>query len=631
MLGVCMQNMTPLNNQEILLKRIEEREESSKPPSAVSLEMAQIIASKKILNAFRKYKARKELKNLKFESTKSVARESLEIKEPEKNEIKETNLSTNNNESVFSGKSINLINFTDTSSDEYRYENIDEFEGRLIVLEEIFIDRRNSYFVKGETPLVELVCKVAKETRHYNSDLKMVLTHKYFGEYFPALVETLKKVNASGVPQLFSFPKQAIIEILDAGIKSGHFSSQAMVPFILDLVIFSVDNDKFEVMDKVCEFFPDMIQSNAVEIIEKLMIKGQSASDVENLVARIGVKPMHYELWQQIAKRSPLDEKFYEDFSQLSPKHKAVLYQAAFAYNNPFLHEPADQPIKPEQYSVNVMWINKNKMPKEQEFLFGKGATCEERESDFKKSFIEPVSEWVKKNPGSAVNIWFDSEMAHPQAIERSQSNLLTALEGVPHGKIQFRDVRSIGVVSSNPSVFNERMPIYFRADLLRAIISDHILRSKETQYSVYADIDVKPQSANELFDKKTIHFLDDLGFVMAKGGNLGFENSFQIFNGNHEQALDSHRRIIIDLSVEMGNFKPNAIKEQQIYDTYSAMMTHLLIKDGRYGQFATLSRSLKELRYDRWVQQPVGSGGAFYLREIMPRKPVQVPPSRFG
>ena len=103
-------------------------------------------------------------------------------------------------------------------------------------------------------------------------------------------------------------------------------------------------------------------------------------------------------MWLAIAKGTCPDQKFEQEFRSLLPRHQQLLYQAAFAYNNPFLHEPADLPIRPEQYSINLMWINKNKMPPEQEFLFGKGL-------NFEKGFISPVSNWAKKNPGSSINI----------------------------------------------------------------------------------------------------------------------------------------------------------------------------------------------------------------------------------
>jgi hypothetical protein len=323
----------------------------------------------------------------------------------------------------------------------------------------------------------------------------------------------------------------------------------------------------------------------------------------------------------------------------MSTGQQRTLYDSAFVYKNPFIYEPSDPPITADQYSINLMWINKKKVPEDQEFLFGNGSSCKERGLDFHNRFIKPVSKWARTNPGSPINIWVDSEMATPQVIERSRIALETALEGTSHGIIQFRDVRSMDVVRSNPRAFSEKIPVYFRVDLLRAIAADYTLREKETKFFVYGDIDMKPLSAKQIFDKRTVNFLNDFGFVMAKGGHLGFENGFQILNGDNPQFMDSHRKVIIDLSVEMTLEKPDEIQELQIYDTYPAMVTHFLDADGRYGKFHAkedeedLGR-LSIFRYDRFGtlahrNLPLGNREV-KLGKIMPRKPVRLPPSYF-
>ena len=195
----------------------------------------------------------------------------------------------------------------------------------------------------------------------------------------------------------------------------------------------------------------------------------------------------------------------------------------------------------------------------------------------------------------------------------------------------------------SHEPVFNEDMPVYFRVDLLRAIIGDYLLRHRETQFFVYGDIDMIPLSARELFDKKTVGFLNEYGFVMAKGGFLGFENGFQILNGEHPQFMDSHRKVIVDLSLNMALEEPRDIGEQQIYDTYRAMVAHFFDADGRYGPFCfhttpkDEAEKLRWFRFDSFKNHGHLSGdltfaeGEINLRTMMPRKPVRLPPSHFG
>ena len=132
----------------------------------------------------------------------------------------------------------------------------------------------------------------------------------------------------------------------------------------------------------------------------------------------------------------------------------------------------------------------------------------------------------------------------------------------------------------------------------------------------------------------------------MAKGGHLGFENGFQIWNGKNAQSMDSHRKVIIDLSVEMALEKPDKLARYQIYDTYPAMVSHLFgergdygkldiwkaeqLKDAKYEGFG-VAQKLREFRYDRFgtmahTYLPFGEGKEIKLSEVMPCKPVRLP-----
>jgi hypothetical protein len=386
---------------------------------------------------------------------------------------------------------------------------------------------------------------------------------------------------------------------------------------------------------------PNAFLNIGSDIIEELLTRGHDASIALNAALEFeklgGELDLYHRLWLQIACKDNLKEQQAKTFSTLSPGQQQTLYNAAFLYNNASIHEPPDHLISPEQYSINLMWINEEKMLSDQQLLFGNGATLEERYLDFQMRFIKPVSAWAKANPESIVNIWLDSLMANHSAIEYAKSNIKTFLAGTSHAKIQFRDVRSISKVHKNPSVFSENIPIYFRVDLLRAIAAEHILTEKEAQFFVYGDIDMEPLSKEQLFDKKTMDFLEDYGFVMAKGGHLGFENGFQILNGNHPQFMDSHSKVLIDLNIEMATEKPTSIVEQQIYDSYPAMLTHFLDNDGRYGKLNLSIESLEKLklfRFDKFKTSahkilPLGCSKA-RLKEVIPRKPVKLPPSHF-
>ncbi len=528
------------------------------------------------------------------------------------------------------------------------------FEGELVVLEKTYDENCNRKYLIIDTPVEGILFKASQRPSYGNGrSIKSALSHKGFDKYRSKFIDHVLSADESGIPRLFGFSNAAALDIIEVGSKTGSIDPLKIVDPISGrhLLIQAANWGNSELIAKLIDLFPQAFQTSGQDVITEFLQVGHSqydAMDLAEIFNQVGGKlDVYHSLWLQVAIGNKPDEDFKKEFNLLSSKQKQVLYDAAFHYNNTFIHEPADIPVTPEQYSINLMWINKNKIPIDQELLFGDGTSLEQREQDFQERFIKPVSKWAKASPGSRINIWVDGEMATSDAIKNSCAALLKSLEGTSHGTIQFRDVRSIEVVSSHLEVFSEKMPVYFRVDLLRAIAADHTLRKKETKFFVYCDIDMKPLTRQELFDNRTVNFLDDYGFVMAKGGCLGFENGFQILSGENEQFMESHRKVIIDLSVEMALKRPSEIKEQQIYDTYPAMITHFLAEDGRYGKLKLAEKSsnnevsenptkkLKRFRYDRFgttahFRLPFEKGDV-KIRDIMPRKPVRLPSSYFG
>ena len=266
-----------------------------------------------------------------------------------------------------------LIKYHDKSSGEYIYESVTEFEGELIVLEEIFRESgHKSHYVLGKkTPLATLVWNAATEAYSIPDakNLKKVLNHKGFAEHLPGFIEKALTLDEFEVPRLFALPEKAIIEIMVSGEQKGLINPLS----VGNLFIHAACSKNYKLIEKLAELFPDIFQSIAEEVIEKLITCGYLISDVQNLIMKMNKKPDYYDLWLEIATGKQPKQGFDKEFTTLSSKHQKLLYQAAFAYNNIFLHEPADLPITPEQYSINLMWINKSKIPVEQEFLFGDG------------------------------------------------------------------------------------------------------------------------------------------------------------------------------------------------------------------------------------------------------------------
>lgn len=523
---------------------------------------------------------------------------------------------------------------------EKRELEIYDVDGKLVVLEKTWNEDYRGKYAITDIPVETVLLKsIQKPSYGDGESIKNVLSHKSFNENRRRFIDHILAADESGTPRLFGLSNFAALDVIEMGSRMMSLNPLEIVDPVSgrNFMTQAAHWGSAELLNKLIDLFSRDFLSVGQSVIAELLIQGHPIGLVNDVIEQFkklgGVLDTHHSLWMQVAQMTKPDETFREQFSLMSTDQKRKLYDSAFVYNNPFIHEPSDPPISANQYSINLMWINKNKIPEDQEFLFGNGASNQERTLDFHVRFTEPVSKWALANPGCRINIWVDSEMATSQAIERSRRALENALKGKAHGHISFRDVRTMDVVRVNPKVFSESMPIYFRVDLLRAIAADYTLMKKETQFFVYGDIDMEPLSANEIFDKRTVHFLNDFGFVMAKGGWLGFENGFQILNGNHSQLMDSHRKVIINLSVEMALEKPNKINPQQVYDTYPAMITHFLNEDGRYGKLKKRVQ-LKYFRYDEFETSahrvlPLGEGHT-ELEKIVPTKPVRLPPTHF-
>lgn len=332
-----------------------------------------------------------------------------------------------------------------------------------------------------------------KPTFGTGESIKKILQHKDFEMRVGQFIEIALAPDESQTPRLFGFSDKAVVDILDTGKNRGLDLLKIVDPTSgRNFFIHVAHLGNMDLLRKLIQMFPQTFLSIGQEIIAEFLNQGHPQYDVLALAKefekRGGKFDIYHNLWLQIVQGNKPGEDFKQSFDSLNIQSKQALYDAAYIYNNSYIYEPSELPIKPDQYSINLMWINKEKIPDSQEFLF-------DNKDEFEKKFIEPVSKWAKAHPESVINIWVDIEMATSDAIERSKKALLNALEGTSHGKINFRDVRSLDIVRSNSEVFNEQMFIYFRADLLRAIVADDTLRKKETKFCVYGDLDMEPLS----------------------------------------------------------------------------------------------------------------------------------------
>lgn len=175
-------------------------------------------------------------------------------------------------------------------------------------------------------------------------------------------------------------------------------------------------------------------------------------------------------------------------------------------------------------YSINLMWINKTPA----------SGQWPNYKTEYKQR--NTLLEWSKVNPRSKINFWYDGLMSQRPDFGNF---------------VDVYNVRDIPIVEKNRIYFSDKFPVFFRIDILKAIITSYYLQyNKEDNYFVYADNDVKPICDVDLFDTETLSHLQDVGVVVAKSETTCLENSFHIA-ANNKNVILAFDRILIDLNLK--------------------------------------------------------------------------------
>ena len=241
-------------------------------------------------------------------------------------------------------------------------------------------------------------------------------------------------------------------------------------------------------------------------------------------------------------------------------------------------------------YSINLMRINK-KMDERQKHVIAK-------QDDIERIQYEPhIRSWAEKNPDAEINFWVDSRVTSDEAIQSFKYWIASQDKTRDH--IILRDIRStLEEVKKDHQVevFSDKMPVYFRADLLRVLVTMHVASEQKKGYVVYADLDVKPMNKEKLFDSQTVSKLDKYGMVVTHGGWLGFENSFHILNASDSVAMLALNRAIIEVNIARaqnalhGKFYNTSGRQpegpikpltQVVYDSYPSLFKYLYHEKG--------------------------------------------------
>lgn len=234
-------------------------------------------------------------------------------------------------------------------------------------------------------------------------------------------------------------------------------------------------------------------------------------------------------------------------------------------------------------HSINLMWIN-SKLKKDQELVCPADKPC-----------VEKAFEWAKKNPDAEVNLWIDSATTSAKQVKKTRK-LIEAKNTEDMAPIRLKDIRNLSGMQSLLDVYSDsRVPVYFRADLARAIVLHDKASEGENDNVVYADIDMPAQTQEKLFDSETQEKLDRYGMVMAKY-NDGFENGFQIVRGKNTDVLHAMKHALIDVNAQrannaregkfytVNNRQPNGPFEplaEAVFSSYQDMFAYLYHRKG--------------------------------------------------
>jgi hypothetical protein len=237
------------------------------------------------------------------------------------------------------------------------------------------------------------------------------------------------------------------------------------------------------------------------------------------------------------------------------------------------------------EYDLNFMWINKQK--KEEQKTLAPEA--------INKDLIRHIARWAQVNPkAKQVNLWYDSAMETPQAIENTKKEIIAESAYNPKTPaIILKDIRDLPEVKEHPEVFSDKIPVFFRVDLLRAIATHDTLSNtadKKTTAFVYADLDLPPTPEQKIFDAYDLINLRNYGMVMAQDPTRTYENSFQI-TSNNKNLLEALQTAVIKPNIHYAQgllsqrpsdkpyqllTDPNHYIHERIYTSYPGMFKYL-------------------------------------------------------
>ena len=201
---------------------------------------------------------------------------------------------------------------------------------------------------------------------------------------------------------------------------------------------------------------------------------------------------------------------------------------------------------------------------------------------DIKQEFIDKINEINKL-------IKFNEET---QTIDMISSPIVKTLENLSFESIVILDrlkdiitdkplIEYFGLkIDGTPSLY-DKLPVYYKVDLVRLIILLQLVSINTNSYAIYADFDTQSLDEAFIFTEESIRLLDTHGLVLPKGDYQIYENSFHILAGENVTCdnfmIISINKILIEYNIQKIIYE-HEINPQDVFDNYLDLFTYYFI-----------------------------------------------------
>ena len=230
---------------------------------------------------------------------------------------------------------------------------------------------------------------------------------------------------------------------------------------------------------------------------------------------------------------------------QLSHTEENLEYlrHLAIKWCHPGIYTPCPFAVKSTDVKVNVLWIQENPFTGT-ESIFDNGAGNKNL-----NHYLTRITEISSKRPDTSFQIWFDSAQVTRAAFNKTVETILK-FKKESQIDLKLCDLRKLEIPSNIMECFHPATPVYFRVDLLKALIPYCAMKDEShPRFCEVRDIDIKQNTLGAVYNAKTLTSLEKIGYVFGqyRGNELSFENSFMIFDVKNPRYQALYKTILID------------------------------------------------------------------------------------